>query len=90
VTEFFASGHAIDLILGLMVLETLALALYHWKTGRGIAPSDLLVNLLPGAFLLLALRSALVQAGWGWIPLCLTAALLAHLADLRRRWRSQL
>ncbi len=85
--EFFTSGHVVDVILGLMLLEGMALAVYHIKTGRGLTPVDLLGNLLAGTFLLLALRTALVQAWWGWIALCLTAALLAHLADLRRRWR---
>lgn len=36
---------------------------------------------------MLALRGALVGAWWGWIGLCLAASLLAHLADLRRRWQ---
>lgn len=84
---FFTSGQVVDLILGLMLLEGMALAVYHVKTGRGLTPGDLLGNLLAGAFLLLALRTALVQAWWGWMALSLAAALLAHLADLRRRWR---
>jgi hypothetical protein len=85
--EFIASGHAIDLILLLVLAEGLALFAYRWKTGRGIAGADLIANLLAGACLMLALRAALAGAGWIWIALCMSAALLAHLADLWRRWQ---
>jgi hypothetical protein len=43
--------------------------------------------LLPGVCLMLALRAALAGSAWPWVPLALAAALLAHLADLRARWR---
>ena len=85
----FAKGHIVDLILAFMALEAVVLILYRRKTGFGIVPSDLLSNLLAGIFLLLALRCALVQAGWGWIALCLGLALFGHLADLKGRWRSR-
>lgn len=85
-SALFASGGVADLILVLTALEGLALAAYHRGTGRGVAPGDLLGNLLAGAFLLLAMRCALVGAWWGWAALCLLLSLLAHLADLRRRW----
>jgi hypothetical protein len=42
-------------------------------------------NLAAGACLLLALRAALTQAGWPWVALFLTAALVAHIGDFRRR-----
>jgi hypothetical protein len=48
---------------------------------------DLLANLLSGLLILFALRAALVDAWWGWIALCVLGALLAHVEDLRRRWR---
>lgn len=84
----FANGRIVDIILGLTVLEAVALIAYHRRTGRGVAPADLLGNLLAGVCLLLALRGALVGAWWGWIALCLSASLVAHLIDLRRRWRA--
>lgn len=86
-SELFASGLLVDLIIGLTVLEGLLLALWQRKTGRGITPAALFGNLLAGIFLLLALRAALAQAHWSWLALCLTAALLAHLFDLHHRWR---
>ncbi|MFZ5558099.1 MAG: hypothetical protein ACOZDY_15495 [Pseudomonadota bacterium] len=85
--ELFAGGRIVDLILGLMVAEGLVLAIYRRRTGRGIALPDLAVNLLAGACLMLALRAALAGSGWVWAAAWLAAALLAHLADLGRRWR---
>lgn len=81
-SELFASGRIIDLILALIVIEGLVLALVHRCTGRGLPPSDLI-----GFLLMLALHAALVDAWWGWISLALTGALLTHLADLVWRWR---
>lgn len=86
--ELFASGRIVDLILAFMVLEGVLLLSHRRMTGRGMAPVDVLRNLLPGVCLLLALRGALASAWWGWIALCLLMALLAHLVDLRDRWRS--
>lgn len=85
----FASGRVAELILGLVVLEGLALAAYHRATGRGVPPGRLAGNLASGGALLLALRLALGGAWWGWIGLCLFASLLAHAADLRARWRRE-
>lgn len=85
--ELFASGHLIDLILGLVLVEAIALTLLHRLTGKGVAPRDLVGLLLAGAFLLVALRAALTGAGWVWIGLWLALALMAHFADLALRWR---
>jgi hypothetical protein len=85
--ELFAAGRIVEMILALMVFEAIALGLYHRRTGRGIAPLDLLLNLAAGALLLLALRAAIVDPD----PLApapyLAVALFAHVADLARRWR---
>jgi hypothetical protein len=43
--------------------------------------------LLPGLFLLLALRAALVGEAWTRIAMLLALALVAHLGDLWRRMR---
>jgi len=85
--ELFATGRIVDLILGLMVLEALVLIVFRRSAGHGIAPVDLVASLLAGAMLLLALRFALTGAGWLPVAACLAAALVAHLWDLRRRWR---
>ncbi len=82
------SGHIIDLVLGLVVFEAIVLLLYRKRTMQGIAAPDLLIGLAPGACLMLALRAALMQFSWTWIALALTAALVCHVADMARRWRT--
>lgn len=84
--ELFATGRVADLVLAALLAEVLVLWAVRRHTGRGIAIRDVLALALPGACLALALRGALTQAPWPWIALALTAAFLAHLADLFRRW----
>ena len=81
------SKRIVDLALLATALELGGLTAYNRRTGRGIAPRFLLGNLLSGACLLLALRGTVAGADRRWIASCLTAALLAHLTDLRQRWR---
>ena len=76
---FFASGHAVDVVLGFMLLEAM------WLTARGRAALTIFLMLAPGALMLLALRAALIGADWYWVALPLTVSLPLHLADLRRR-----
>ena len=85
--DLFANGRLIDLILVVVALEAAALLLYWSRARRGIAPLDMLPNLCAGAFLLLALRATLAGGGWMMASLCLSAAGLAHLIDVYRRWR---
>lgn len=85
VEALFASGRLIDFILVLVVLEAAALWLYARAGRRALAFADVVWNLLAGACLLLALRAALAEAGWPWLAAFLTLALIAHVADLRRR-----
>jgi hypothetical protein len=85
--DLLTSGRAVDLILGLLVIEAAVLLTFHHRTGRGLGARQLLGLLLSGGFLLLALRAALTDAGWLWIGAWLTLALVAHLADLAMRWR---
>jgi len=82
----FASGRIVDAILALVALQFAALALYRWRTGKGLGPVDLFFNLGAGAALLLALRAGLRGAEWPWIACFLLLGLAAHLADLYRRW----
>jgi hypothetical protein len=82
----FASGHVVDLILGVMALETLVLLAWRRRTGGGVPARGLLAFLLSGACLMLALRVALTDGWWGWIGLWLAGAGAAHVLDLRTRW----
>lgn len=85
--EMFTQGGFIDAVLALVAVEALVLVAVHARTGRGIAPASLLATLAAGAFLLVALRSALIGAGAAWIAGSLLAAGVAHCADLALRWR---
>ena len=77
---WFASGHAVDLVLVVLTIEAV------WLFARG-APASLLLMLAPGACMMLALRAALTGAPWPWVALPLTVSLPFHLADLRHRLR---
>ncbi len=85
-SSLFASGHIIDAILVLTLLECLLIAGYHARTGRGPEPAPFVANVLSGVCLMAALRCALTGAWWGWISLCLLGSLAMHLLDLKRRW----
>jgi len=87
--QWIASGHLVDLILVFMMLEVIALMVYRARSNRGMALLDILLALIPGAFLLLALRAALTGMPWIWIALALTAALPSHLLDIARRSQSR-
>lgn len=80
--------HLADLVLAVLAAEAVLLLVLHRRSGAGLAPRDLVGLLGAGLFLALALRGAL--AGWSilWVAACLAGAFVAHLDDLRRRWRS--
>jgi len=87
-SEWLAGTRVIDLILVAMVVEGIALSLFHRRTGRGVSGAALAWNLAAGAGLLLALRGALSGLQWHWVALALLMALGAHVGDLSRRWQS--
>ena len=75
----FASGHAVDIVLLVILVELI------WLVTRGgwSLPAALL-RLGPGALMLLAVRFALTGMPWPWIAGALLASFPLHLADLRR------
>lgn len=77
---FFASGHAIDLVLLVLLAEGLLL----WRRGRA-APASIALALLPGALVLIGARAALTGAAWPAVAVPLLLSLPIHLADIRRR-----
>jgi hypothetical protein len=79
-SDLFASGHAVDLVLFFLVLEILTIA---WVRRRSVA--NTITAALPGVCLLLALRASLTGQGWPFIALWIALSLPAHLADLVRR-----
>ena len=80
--SLLASPHLIDLILVFTAVEAVVVV---WWRGLSLASAGLM--LLPGVCLLLAVRAALAGALWPWVPAALAASLVAHLLDLRMRWR---
>ena len=85
--DFLSGVHAVDLILAIVAFELVAFTLYWHARGRGIAPAQLLPNLLAGALLLISLRLSLSGYSWPWYTACLALAGIANVADLRQRWR---
>jgi hypothetical protein len=83
-TGFFAGGHAVDLILVVLVIEAVVLMTLGWRRRRWSAV-ELVVALGPGGCLLIAVRGALTGAAWPWIALALAASFPLHLADVMRR-----
>jgi hypothetical protein len=88
VIDFLVNYRIVDLILIWTVIEAGLLVVYFNKTGRGVPPISLLANLAAGGFLMLALRGVLVSAQWPWIAAAFLGSFIAHLLDLRLRWRS--
>lgn len=81
-TWLFASGHAVDIVLLVIAVELAVLvSVAHWR------PLDAVLRLVPGALMLVALRSALTGQDWRWIALPLLASFPFHLADLVRSQR---
>lgn len=80
---WLTGGHAILLIIGLIIVEGALVAMFlRWRA------VPILVGLVPGLCLAAALFAALTGAGAEWVGLWLTLSLPAHLVDLRLRWRS--
>ncbi|KQT88835.1 hypothetical protein [Methylobacterium sp. Leaf466] len=86
-TDLFASGRIIDVVLGLVALEAVVLLL--WCRRKGPAPFPLLCNLASGASLMLGVRMALTDAPWPFVAACLLGALLAHACELAVRLRQR-
>lgn len=80
--QSFASGGIVNVIFVFMFVEGLALMAFHRLTGYGLAAGQILSLMLPGMFLLMALKAALGAAPWPVIACWLLAALIAHLGDV--------
>lgn len=83
----FTSGHIADLVIAFMIVEAIALLWIRKPLGLSINAQDVVWLILPGLFLVLALRGALVAASWKLIAAALLGALASHIVDLRRRSR---
>jgi len=80
-----ASGRIAEVALGFLVLEAAGLLVFAKLRSRTHLFTNVMWNLAAGAFLLLALRAALIGADWIWIAVFLIAGLFANLLDTIRR-----
>ncbi|AWW75527.1 hypothetical protein CD351_13910 [Erythrobacter sp. KY5] len=80
IDAFFSSGHAADLVLALLAAE----AVWLWRV-KGWRWARIAGLIGPAVFIVLALRAALVGAGWEWVAVLLALSLPLHLMDLRGR-----
>ena len=80
--ELIQSGRAVDIVLAVIAVEWLAIVVSAPARGRAGASLSALLALAPGVCLLLALRAALTDSAWYWIPFWVTASFPFHLADL--------
>lgn len=86
-TQLYATGAIVPLILAGIAMEALVLAILFHRTGRGVPPAILLPNLAAGACLIAAAGAALRGWWWGWTGALLLAGGVLHIVDLRGRWR---
>lgn len=80
-SDWFASGRAVDFVLVFIAVEAV------WLIARGWRWTSALLLLTPGVCMLLAVRAALVGAGWEWVAAALSLSLPFHMADVARRSR---
>ena len=76
---FFASGHAVDVVLVVLAVEAV------WLKLRGAGWADIISALLPAVLMMLALRAALIGMAWPFVSIPLALAFPVHLYDLYRR-----
>ena len=86
IRSLIVNGHAVDLILLVIVVEFIYLYMNSGRQGRVSSLINIGCALAPGACILLALRAALTGAGWVWIAGFLAIAFPFHLFDSARRW----
>ena len=77
----FASGHAVDIVVAVLLVELGVLLWRGWPLTRAIS------MLAPAALILLGTRAALVGADWPWIAGPILLSLPVHIYDVRLRER---
>ena len=83
--ELFKSGHIIDFVLMMVVVQGLILGGLYKRGIWRAHPANYIISVLPGACLLLALRAALTDAHWSWVAACMALGLVTHWVDLARQ-----
>ncbi len=86
-TELLHTGALIDVAVVVVGLELALLVALRRRMPAGLAPLDLVGQLLAGVLLMLAVRCAVTGADDRWTLGLLTASFPAHVFDLVRRAR---
>lgn len=76
----FASGHAVDVVLSVLVAEAIILR------ARGHDLRPIVLTVLPAILILIGLRAALTGMDWPWIAVPVALSFPVHLADLAARF----
>ncbi|MEM1090531.1 MAG: hypothetical protein AAF552_14420 [Pseudomonadota bacterium] len=84
--EVIQSGNIVWVMLAVVVLEAITLIAYWQRTGRGVRPVSLLLNLGAGTSLMLALGATLKGFDWRVTAVLLVVSGVFHLSDVRQRW----
>ncbi len=84
----FKGTGLIDIVIFATLVEWAVLAAVWRQRGLGVPPGLLTWMLLPGLCLMLAVRGVMLGVPWYWLALLLCCAGVAHLIDLRGRWRN--
>jgi hypothetical protein len=82
----FDGTQLIDIVIIATLLEWVVLSLLRHRRQRGLPQAAIAGTLLPGLCLMLAVRSAMQGLPWYAVASLLSAAGLAHLMDIQRRW----
>ncbi len=85
IATWFAGARLADVVLAATALELVGLTVWHARTHTGLSWQAAIRMLLPGVFLTLALRVALVGGALSSVALCLLLAGVAHGVDLASR-----
>ena len=83
--ELVTSGWIAGIVLAALALEVTVVSVILWRRSRPLDMLSFVATILAGGSLVLALRSAILGAGWLFVAMYLAAALLAHAADLALR-----
>ncbi|MFK7956519.1 MAG: hypothetical protein AB8B96_10510 [Lysobacterales bacterium] len=84
--KIIESGDIVAIMLAVVMVEAVVLVVYWQRSGRGVQPLSLLLNLGAGGSLMVALGATLKGYDWRITASALVISGLFHMADLRRRW----
>jgi hypothetical protein len=82
-----SSAQLVDVVMGIALLEAVALLAYFRVTGRGVAPLQFLPNLFSGLALMVGLRCVITGQPTRYLAVCLVVSGLLHCVGLWRSWR---